>query len=178
MKKFSNFNKKNIVATCLGVVLFALLFRYVKVSTGFPEVSIQTAYGAGAFFAALLGPVAGCFIAFVGHTLSDVVQFGPPCWSWVIASGVAMFITGLVFSKLHVEEGEFSVKDIIVFNIYQVVGNLIAWCLIAPALDVLMYGENAAYAFEQGVWATLPNIISAGIIGSILLKLYSKTRRP
>ena len=68
------------------------------------------------------------------------------------------------------------IKDIIIFNIYQVVGNLLAWCLIAPGLDILIYGENALYAFEQGVWATLPNIVSVGVIGSVLLGVYSRIR--
>lgn len=176
MKKLFNFNTKTIVATGLGAALFTLLFMYVKVPTGFPEVSIQTAYGVGAFFAALFGPLAGGLIAFIGHALSDAVQYGSPWWSWVIASGVSMFITGFVFSKLKVEEGEFSVKDIVIFNIYQVVGNLIAWCLIAPALDVAIYAEPAAYVFAQGIWAAVPNIISAGVIGTVLLVLYSKTR--
>ena len=176
MKKLFNFNKKTIVATCYGVVLFTLFFRYVKVPTGFPEVSIQTAYGIGAFFAALLGPIGGAFVAFMGHTLSDVIQFGPPCWSWVIASGVAMYITGLSSSKINIHKGEFTIKDVIVFNIYQVVGNLLAWCLIAPGLDILIYGENALYAFEQGVWASLPNKVSAGVIGSVVLGVYSRIR--
>ena len=125
MKKLWNGNRKTILTTCLGVVLFALFFRYVKVPTGFPEVSIQTAYGIGAFFAALLGPIAGAFVAFTGHALSDVIQFGPPCWSWVIASGVAMYITGLSSSKINIHKGEFTIKDVIVFQIYQVVGNLL-----------------------------------------------------
>lgn len=176
MKKLFNFNTKTIVATGLGAALFTLLFMYVKVPTGFPEVSIQTAYGVGAFFAALFGPIAGGLIAFIGHALSDAVQYGSPWWSWVIASGISMFITGFVFSKLKVEEGEFSVKDIIIFNVYQVVGNLIAWCLVAPALDVLIYAEPAGYVFAQGIWAAVPNIISSGVIGTVLLVLYSKTR--
>ena len=176
MKKLFDWKPKTIATTCLGVILFALFFRYVKVPTGFPEVSIQTAYGIGAFFAALLGPIGGAFVAFMGHTLSDVIQFGPPCWSWVIASGVAMYITGLSSSKIKINKGEFTIKDVIVFNIYQVVGNLLAWCLIAPGLDVVMYGENALYAFEQGVWASLPNIVSAGVIGSVMLGVHFRIR--
>ena len=167
---------KNNCHHLLGRGFICLVFRYVKVPTGFPEVSIQTAYGIGAFFAVLLGPIGGAFVAFMGHTLSDVIQFGPPCWSWVIASGVAMYITGLSSSKINIHKGEFTIKDVIVFNIYQVVGNLLAWCLIAPGLDILIYGENALYAFEQGVWATLPNIVSAGVIGSVLLGVYSRIR--
>lgn len=175
MKKYFKFNTKTIVATGLGAALFTLLFMNVKIPTGFPDVSIQSAYGVGAFFAALFGPLAGGLIAFIGHAISDAVQ-GTPWWSWIIASGISMFITGLVSKKLKVEEGEFSAKDIILFNVYQVIGNLISWCLIAPALDVLIYAEPAAYVFTQGIWAAVPNIISAGVIGTVLLVLYSKTR--
>ena len=59
MKKLFEFKTKTIVATGLGAALFTLLFMYVKIPTGIPETDIQTAYGIGAFFAALFGPIAG-----------------------------------------------------------------------------------------------------------------------
>ena len=58
MKKMFAINTKTIVATGLGAALFTLLFMFVKVPTGVPEVSLQTAYGVGGFFAALFGPIA------------------------------------------------------------------------------------------------------------------------
>ena len=67
MKKLFEFKTKTIVATGLGAALFTLLFMYVKIPTGIPETDIQTAYGIGAFFAALFGPIAGGLIAFIGH---------------------------------------------------------------------------------------------------------------
>lgn len=70
MKKLFEFKTKTIVATGLGAALFTLLFMYVKIPTGIPETDIQTAYGIGAFFAALFGPIAGGLIAFIGHALS------------------------------------------------------------------------------------------------------------
>ena len=72
-KKLFDFKTRTIVATALGAALFALLFMYVKVPSGIPETSIQTAYGLGAFFAALFGPIAGGLIAFIGHALSDAI---------------------------------------------------------------------------------------------------------
>ena len=75
-KKMFEFKTKTIVATGLGAALFTLLFMYVKVPTGIPETEIQTAYGIGAFFGALFGPIAGGLIAFIGHALSDSVQYG------------------------------------------------------------------------------------------------------
>ena len=176
MKKLFEFKTKTIVATGLGAALFTLLFMYVKIPTGIPETDIQTAYGIGAFFAALFGPIAGGLIAFIGHALSDSIQDGSAWWSWVVASGLSCFIIGLVYPKLHVEDGEFGKKDIILFNVYQIIGNAIAWIIVAPILDILIYAEPANLVFTQGVVAAISNAISSGVIGTILLVLYSRTR--
>ena len=176
MKKLFEFKTKTIVATGLGAALFTLLFMYVKIPTGIPETDIQTAYGIGAFFAALFGPIAGGLIAFIGHALSDSIQYGSAWWSWVVASGLSCFIIGLVYPKLHVEDGEFGKKDIILFNVYQIIGNAIAWIIVAPILDILIYAEPANLVFTQGVVAAISNTISSGVIGTILLVLYSRTR--
>ena len=173
-KKLFDFKTKTIVATGLGAALFMLLFMYVKVPTGIPETQIQTAYGVGGFFAALFGPIAGGLIAFIGHFLSDSVQYGSAWMSWVIASGVTCFIIGMVYPKLAVEEGRFDKKDMILYNVYQIVGNIIGWVIVAPVLDIVIYAEPVNLVFTQGVVATICNAVSAGVIGTILLKLYSK----
>ena len=180
-KKMFEFKTKTIVATGLGAALFTLLFMYVKVPTGVPETEIQTAYGIGAFFGALFGPIAGGLIAFIGHALSDSVQYGSAWWSWVVASGVACFGTGLVYPRLKVEEGIFGVKDILMFNAYQI--NTLSlhdalpiWIIVAPVLDIVIYAEPVNLVFTQGVTATILNAISAGVIGTLLLFAYSKTR--
>lgn len=176
MKRLFEFKTKTIVATGLGAALFTLLFMYVKIPTGIPETDIQPAYGIGAFFGALFGPIAGGLIAFIGHALSDSIQYGSAWWSWVAASGTSCFIIGLVYPKLQVMEGEFSGKDVIRFNIYQVIANAVAWGGIAPILDIVIYAEPVNLVFTQGVVAAISNSISAGVIGTILLTLYSKTR--
>ena len=173
-KKLFDFKTKTIVATGLGATLFMLLFMYVKVPTGIPETQIQTAYGVGGFFAALFGPIAGGLIAFIGHFLSDSVQYGSAWMSWVIASGVTCFIIGMVYPKLSVEEGKFDGKDMVLYNVYQIVGNIIGWVVIAPVLDIVIYAEPVNLVFTQGVVAAISNAVSAGVIGTILLKLYSK----
>lgn len=176
MKKMFQFNTRTLVATALGAALFTVLFMFVKVPTGIPETQIQTAYGVGGFFAALFGPVAGFLIAFIGHMLSDAIQYGTPWFSWVIASGVSCFIIGLSFPSYKIEEGIFGVKDIIRYNIYQIIANAVSWILVAPILDILLYGEPVNLVFTQGVVAAISNAVSAGVIGSLLLFLYSKTR--
>jgi energy-coupling factor transport system substrate-specific component len=149
---------------------------FVKVPSPVPETSFQTAYGLSAFFAVLFGPIAGGLIALIGHGLSDAIQYGSPWWSWVIASGVASFMFGFAYKSSKIEDGVFGTKDIIRFNIIQVIGNVIAWVAVAPVLDIVIYAEPANLVFTQGIIAAIMNIISAGVIGTLLLVAYSKTR--
>ncbi|NPV40405.1 MAG: ECF-type riboflavin transporter substrate-binding protein [Anaerolineae bacterium] len=167
---------KTIVATGIGAAIFMLLFMYVKVPSPVPETSFQTAYGLSAFFATLFGPIAGALISFIGHALSDAVQYGSPWWSWVIASGVSGFIFGFAFKRTKVEEGEFKGKDILTFNVIQIIGNLVAWVVVAPVLDILIYQEPVNLVFTQGFTAAIMNIVSAGVIGTLLLVAYAATR--
>jgi energy-coupling factor transport system substrate-specific component len=167
---------KTIVAAGIGAALFALLFMYVKVPSPVPETSFQTAYGLAGFFGVLFGPIAAGLMAFIGHALSDALQYGSPWWSWVIASGVAGFIYGLAFKRSKIEEGEFKWKDILTYNVIQIIGNIIAWIVVAPVLDILIYAEPVNLVFTQGAIAALMNSISAGVIGTLLLVAYAATR--
>ena len=74
------------------------------------------------------------------------------------------------------EDGEFSVKDAVRFNVIQIIANVIAWVVISPVLDIVIYSEPANLVFVQGIVAAISNAISAGVIGTVLLVLYSKTR--
>ena len=74
------------------------------------------------------------------------------------------------------DEGVFGWKDILVFNIFQIAANVISWIVVAPLLDIIIYSEPANLVFTQGAVAALWNAISMGVIGTLLLFLYSKTR--
>ena len=78
--------------------------------------------------------------------------------------------------KLHVEEGSFGKRDVLLFNVFQIIGNAIAWIVVAPVLDIVVYSEPVNLVFTQGVVAAISNAVSMGVIGSLLLLLYSKTK--
>ena len=85
--------------------------------------------------------------------------------------GVAV---GLFAKKFAIKDGGFDAKNIVLFNIVQVVANAVAWILVAPVLDIVIYAEPANKVFAQGAWAFLGNIIIAGILGSLIAVGYSK----
>ena len=167
---------KTIVAIGIGTAVFYILGRFVAVPSGVPNTEIQTAYAFLALMAILYGPVAGAAIGFIGHTLKDLLAYGSPWFSWIIASAIMGLIIGLAWKKLKAGEGDFDKKGIIIFNIYQVIANVIAWGVIAPTLDIFIYAEPANKVYLQGIVAGLSNIVTVGILGTILLVAYSKTR--
>ena len=158
---------KTIVAIGIGAAVFMILGRFGAIPSGIPNTNIETSYAFLALMSVLYGPIAGISIGFIGHALKDLVFFGSPWFSWVIASAVVGLIIGLSWKKLKVNDGEFDKKEIIVFNIYQVIANLIAWLLVA---------EPANKVYLQGIVAAISNSITVGILGTILLYTYAKTR--
>ncbi|MCR4677054.1 MAG: ECF-type riboflavin transporter substrate-binding protein [Sphaerochaetaceae bacterium] len=165
-----------VVAIGIGAALFFVLGRFVAIPSPIPNTTISAQYGLLAFMAALFGPVAGLLIAFIGHALIDFSYGWGIWWSWVIASGVTGFIMGLSAKKVLLSTEPFTGDKILKFNIYQVVGNIIAWGLIAPVLDILIYAEPANKVFTQGLVAGIANIVTTAIIGTLLCFAYSKTK--
>lgn len=54
--------------------------------------------------------------------------------------------------------------------------NIVAWSIIAPLGDILIYSEPATKVFLQGFVSTGVNFLSVAILGSLLLVAYNKTQ--
>ncbi|RDW18818.1 ECF transporter S component [Oceanobacillus arenosus] len=167
---------KTIVAIGIGAAVFVILSRFVAIPTGIPNTNIQTSYAFLALMAVVFGPIAGGLIGLIGHTLTDAITWGSVWWSWVFVSLFVGFFTGLVSNRINIESGVFGKSQIITFNIVQAIVQFVGWFILAPFLDVLIYAEPASKVFTQGAVAGIFNIITVGIIGTLLLSSYAKTR--
>ena len=172
----SRLSIKTIVAIGIGSAVFIILGRFGSIPTGIPNTSIETTYAFLGLMSLLYGPIAGLLIGLIGHTLKDAISYGSPWFSWVIASGVVGLIIGTAANKVKIHDGEFGKKDIITFNIIQVFANVIAWFIVAPSLDILIYSEPANKVYLQGAVAGVSNIVTVGILGTLLAITYAKTR--
>lgn len=169
-------NTRTIVAIGIGAAIFLVLNRFVSIPSGIPNTSINTAYAFLAFLAVLFGPIAGALVGFIGHALTDATAYGSVWWSWVIVSAFVGAIIGLAWKRIDIESGEFGGKQILTFNLFQIVANAVGWGLLAPILDIVIYAEPSDKVFLQGIVAGLANIVTVAIIGTILLVIYAKTR--
>lgn len=167
---------KTIVAIGIGAAVFVILGRFVAIPTGIPNTTINTTYAFLALMAVVFGPIAAGLIGLIGHALQDSIMYGGIWWSWVFVSMIVGFLIGLVAKRINIEEGNFGKREIISFNIAQILAQVIGWFLIAPLLDILIYAEPANKVFTQGIFAGLSNIVTVGVVGTLLLIAYAKTR--
>ncbi|RHW40401.1 ECF-type riboflavin transporter substrate-binding protein [Neobacillus notoginsengisoli] len=176
MKRNNLLSIQTIVAIGIGSAIFVILGRFVSIPTGIPNTEIQSAYAFLALMAVIFGPIAGGLIGLIGHALKDAIFYGSPWWSWVLVSMIVGFLIGLVSKKVNIESGIFGAKQIISFNIVQALAQAFGWFLIAPTLDIWIYAEPANKVYTQGLVAGISNIVTVGVIGTLLLIAYAKTR--
>lgn len=174
--KENKLSTKTIVAIGIGAAVFLILAHFVSIPTPIPNTSIETSYAFLALMAVLYGPIAGGLIGLIGHALNDALTYGSVWWSWVIVSALVGFLIGLASKKLNVDEGDFGIKKVVTFNIVQIIAQAIGWFLVAPGLDILIYAEPANKVFVQGLVAGISNIVTVGVLGTLLILAYAKTR--
>ena len=173
MKKFS---VKTVVAIGIGAALFFVCGRFIAIPSPVPNTSITIQYGVLAFIATLFGPIAGLLAGFIGHALIDASYGWGVWWSWVIASGVFGILMGIACRKINLQGGEFGKKEIVKFNIAQVICHVICWGGVAPALDIFIYQEPLEKLFAQGLVSGISNAVTTAIIGTLLCIAYAKAK--
>jgi len=175
-EKLFNLSIRTIVAIGIGAAVYIILAKFVSIPTPVPNTSIHTSYAFLSLMAVIFGPIAGALIGFIGHAVNDAISYGSVWWSWVIVSGIVGFVIGLSARRINIQSGIFGAKEIITFNIYQIIVNLVGWGLIAPSLDSLIYVEPENKVYVQGIVAAAGNIVTIAVLGTLLLAAYAKTR--
>ena len=127
----TKFGIKEVVATGIGTALFVVLTT-VQIPLGFIPI-----------------------MGLLGHALGDALFYGSVWWSWVFPDALFGIVIGAFAVHFSIKEGGFAKKEAIRFNVIQVIANALAWIVVAPLLDILIYAEPANKVFTQGFFAFL-----------------------
>ncbi|MCF0136528.1 MAG: ECF-type riboflavin transporter substrate-binding protein [Lachnospiraceae bacterium] len=175
MKKFP---VKQVVAVGIGAALFFVVGRFVAIPSPVPNTNITIQYGILGFLACVFGPVVGILAGLIGHALIDASYGYGIWWSWVIASGIFGLLVGFGCKKVSsvIDDGVFSWKEILTFNVVQLIAHVVCWGVIAPVLDILIYQEPIEKLFAQGLVAGIGNFVTTAIVGTLLLLAYAKAK--
>ena len=163
MKQKQAFTIKDVVAIGVGAALFVVI-AMIPIPAPAPNTSIV-----------VFGPIVGFLMGLIGHAIKDAMS-GNLWWTWIISSGLFGLFVGFFRKQIGDLKGEVTKKELLVFNIVQIVANLVIWGLIAPVGDVMIYKESANKVFLQGVVAGSVNALVVAIAGSLLLIAYARTQ--
>lgn len=167
---------KTVVATGIGSALFTVIGLMISIPTFVPNTYIQLQYAVQALLSVVFGPIVGFLVGLIGHTFIDTLREGAPWWSWILASAVVGLVIGFAKQRLRIQEGIFEGKDMLIFTVFQVVANILAWGLVAPILDIAIYSQPVNKVFAQGLVAGIANILTVAIAGTILLGVYARSQ--
>lgn len=170
-------NMRIVVATIIGAVLFTLLSYFVVIPTPIPGTFFFPSYALLGLFATLFGPLSGAIISLTGMVAIGIIR-NSVFLSYTIASVVCGFVYGFAKKYVHADRGEFGYDSIIAYNLTQIAGNIAAWGILAPVLELLFNpGKPVPDVFLQGITAGFVDILSAEFIGTPLLFVYSLVRK-
>lgn len=170
----NRFTIQQVVAAGIGTALFVVLTEVQIPAVIVPNTALQVRAGLLAFIAAVYGPVVGGIVGLLGHALGDAFFYGSIWWSWVVPDALFGVAVGMFVKRYRIRESAFGAKEAAIFNVIQIIGNVLAWIVCAPVLDILIYAEPANKVFTQGAIACICNVVTVAVLGSILCIMYSK----
>ena len=164
-------NTATIVGIAIGAALFAVLMNFGGIRI-FTNTSLTTAMIVDVIVGALFGPVPAALTAFFGNVLADLIGGWGFWFDWSIGNAVLGFFVGLipVYAKKF-DEGEFGVKESIIYIITVLVGNALAFAVVTPILTYLFYSQELTITWGQATAAFIGNASVQIIIGLPLILL-------
>ncbi|MDG6941353.1 MAG: ECF transporter S component [Nitrososphaerota archaeon] len=176
-RKESLFSTKNLVATAIGIALYAALTIPFNVFTipGVYDVAIRPTVAIPIVFGFIFGPVAGFFSGFIGNILSDQLSFGAFFWNWDLGNGLIGLIPAI---------GYYAIKK----SDWAKTRGLAASAILAIAASVIGIGFSALtdFIFQIGLTtvgaavaefipAAVTDAINGAIIAPILIYTYVRS---
>ncbi|MDD5791407.1 MAG: ECF-type riboflavin transporter substrate-binding protein [Erysipelotrichaceae bacterium] len=170
-KLLGTWNTMTIVTVGVGAALFGVLMNYGGIPI-FTNTSLTTAMIVPVVVGAMYGPVPAAVACGVGNVIADLIGGWGLYPAWSIANAVAgLFVGALPLYGAYITDGKFEIKHMIWYLVCLIVGNALAFGLVAQVFTVIFEGGDLNVSLIQGLYASVGNILIEAVVGIPVIKL-------
>ena len=163
-------NTKTVVGVAIGAALFGVLMNFGSIKV-FTNTNLTTAMLVSVIVGGLFGPLPAFVAAGVGNVIADLIGGWGLWFDWSVGNAVlGLFVGALPLYGAKIEDGVFTVKQMIIYTILCVLGNALAFGVVTPIMTALFYGGELTVTFLQSLTGGISNCAVLIIIGIPLLK--------
>lgn len=176
-QKESLLSTKNLVATAIGIALYAALTIPFNVFTipGVYDVAIRPTVAIPIVFGFIFGPVAGFFSGFTGNILSDQLSFGAFFWNWDLGNGLIGLIPAIGYYVIKRSDWA-KTRGLAATAILAIVASVIGIGFSALTDLIFQIGlTTVGAAVAEFIPAAVTDAINGAIIAPILLYTYVRS---
>ena len=164
-------NTKTVVGVAIGAALFGVLMNFGSIKV-FTNTNLTTAMLVSVIVGGMFGPLPAFVAAGVGNVIADLIGGWGLWFDWSVGNAVlGLFVGALPLYGAKIEDGVFTVKQMIIYTILCILGNGIAFGLVTPVMSTLFYGSELAITLMQSLVGGVSNVAVLVIIGIPLLKI-------
>ena len=170
-------NTQTLVAVAVGAALFGVLMVFGSVPI-FANTFLTTAMIVPVVVGGLFGAVPAFVTLLIGNFIADLIGGWGFWFDWSIGNGVlGLFIGALPLYGARIDEGIFTVKHAIIFAVFAIVGNAVAFGLVTPIFTSIFYAADLEITMLQAVFGSVANIIVLIVVGIPVLFLLANRFR-
>ena len=163
-------NTKTVVGVAIGAALFGVLMNFGSIKV-FTNTNLTTAMLVSVIVGGMFGPLPAFVAAGVGNVIADLIGGWGLWFDWSVGNAVlGLFVGALPLYGAKIEDGIFTVKQMIIYTILCILGNGIAFGLVTPIMSTVFYGSELSITLMQSLFGGVSNVAVLVIIGIPLLK--------
>ena len=163
-------NTKTVVGVAIGAALFGVLMNFGSIKV-FTNTNLTTAMLVSVIVGGMFGPLPAFVAAGVGNVIADLIGGWGLWFDWSVGNAVlGLFVGALPLYGAKIEDGVFTVKQMIIYTILCILGNALAFGVVTPIMTALFYGGEQTVTFLQSLTGGVSNCAVLIIVGIPLLK--------
>ena len=142
-------NLHTVIAVAVGAVVYGLLAAFAEVPI-FTNQHLALAMIVPVLMAALYGPSQTMATMFIGYFIGALLDNEGLFFDLAIGGALlGLFVALLPYYGVHVKRGVFTPKHALIYAVCCVLGNAIAFGLIGPLFNALMYSAEQESALTS-----------------------------